>query len=126
MILIADDSKFMRSYLKQALQKQGYRNFVEATNGEEAITLYRLIKPELVLLDITMPKIDGLTALKEIMGINPEAKVIMCSALSTNANMTEALRLGASDFVVKPFFEEINKVIGKILTGGHQLESIIF
>ena len=128
MILLADDSRFMRNWLKQILQKHGYINFAEASNGEQAILMYRLLKPEIVFLDITMPKIDGLAALQQIMEINPKAKVIMCSALSTNANMTTALRLGAMDFMIKPFFDDVNKIIEKIQAtkGDRQYESLTF
>ncbi|WP_252502100.1 response regulator [Sporosarcina sp. Marseille-Q4943] len=114
MILLADDSKFMRNWLKQILQKYGHTNFAEASNGEQAVLMYRLVKPEIVFLDITMPKIDGLAALQEIMEMNSKAKVIMCSSLSTNANMKAALRLGAKDFVVKPFFNDIHKIIERL------------
>ena len=103
-ILLADDSRFMRNWLKQILQKHGYINFAEASNGEQAVLMYRLVKPEIVFLDITMPKVDGLAALQQIMEINPKAKVIMCSALSTNANRTAALRLGATGFYCQTIF----------------------
>lgn len=127
MILLADDSRFMRNWLKQILQKHGYLKFAEASNGEEAVLLYRLVKPEIVFLDITMPKIDGLEALQQIMEINPKAKVIMCSALSTEANTKAALRLGATEFIVKPFFDDVNKLMERIreTKGGLQCELFI-
>ena len=127
-ILLADDSRFMRKWLKQILQKHGYINFTEASNGEQAVLMYRLVKPEIVFLDITMPKVDGLAALQQIMEIDPKAKVIMCSALSTNANMTAALRLGALDFMVKPFFDDVNRIIERIQAtkGDCQCESYSF
>src|SRR5690625_1090014 len=114
MILIADDSKFMRIYLKQILQNQGYTKFVKAINGEQAIILYRLLKPKLVFLDITMPIFDGLTVLREIMKINPEAKIIMCSALGTREHKQTALELGAVDFVTKPNFDSIHAILKEI------------
>ena len=127
-ILLADDSRFMRNWLKQILQKHGYINFAEASNGEQAVLMYRLVNHEIVFLDITMPKIDGLAALQQIMEINPKAKVIMCSALSTNTNVTAALRLGALDFMVKPFFNDMKKIIERIqeTKGDCQYESCIF
>ncbi|MCG7344111.1 response regulator [Sporosarcina sp. ACRSL] len=126
MILLADDSRFMRNWLKQILQKHGYIKFAEASNGEEAIQMYRLVKPEIVFLDITMPHVDGLAALEQIMEINPKAKVIMCSALSTHTNRTAALRLGATEFIVKPFFDDVNKLMERIreTKGGHPYEEV--
>ncbi|MHA6252472.1 response regulator [Oceanobacillus sp. CAU 1775] len=128
MILIADDSKFMRTYLKQILHKHGFTNFVEASNGKEAIQLFNLLKPRITLLDIIMPEIDGLEALQEIKKINSEAKVIMCSSLATNENKKQAIDLGASDFVIKPFFEDLNQIISRTLAepGGDTIEYTIF
>lgn len=128
MILIADDSRFMRNILKQSLQKYGYNNFVEAKNGREAILLFKLLKPSVVLLDITMPEVDGLEALKEIKALNQDAKVIMCSAMATDANRKEALMLGAGDFVRKPFFEDLHVKVANLQAGngGDEIESIIF
>lgn len=128
MILIADDSKFMRHYLIQSLRKHGFTNFIEASNGREAVLYYILFEPSVALLDITMPEVDGLIALKEIMKVNPDAKVIMCSALATKKNREKAKMLGASDFLVKPFFEELSEKVAKLrnANGGKYIEGINF
>ena len=114
MILIADDSKFMRHYLKNLLQKQGFTRFVDAKNGEQAILLYRLLKPKITFLDITMPIIDGLSALKEIKELDPAATVIMCSSLSTLDNRTTARAYGATGFIAKPNFHALPAILEKI------------
>lgn len=106
-ILIADDSRFMRSFLKNKLQQQKQYTIVEATNGQEAIDRYKLVKPDMALLDITMPKVNGLTALKAIIEFDASATVIMCSAIGTESNTIEALSIGAADFIVKPNFDDL-------------------
>ena len=116
-ILIVDDAAFMRMMIKDNLKKAGYSDFEEAADGEEAITRYIESKPELVLLDITMPVKDGLQALKSIKHNNPQAKVIMCSAMGQEGMVVEAIKLGALDFIVKPFKPErliqtVNNVLG--------------
>lgn len=113
-VLIADDSKFMRNYIKNVLQLHGYRDILEAADGLEAIDLYRQKRPDIVILDITMPHINGLTALKKIIKFDPEAKVIMCSAIGTEANVIEALQTGAKDFITKPKFDGLIDVLKKI------------
>ncbi len=105
-VLIADDLKFIKLVLRELVEKAGFRVVGEASNGEEAVELYQDKRPDVVLLDITMPKMDGLAALKQILKIDPEAKVIMCSALGQQSLMVQALQLGAKDFIVKPFREE--------------------
>jgi two-component system chemotaxis response regulator CheY len=105
-ILIVDDAAFMRMMVKENLSKAGYSDFAEARNGKEAVERFAEEKPDLVLLDITMPVKDGLTALSEIRSIDPAAKVVMCSALGQEDMMIEAIRLGALDFIVKPFKPE--------------------
>ena len=102
-VLIVDDAAFMRKLLIDALTSGGHEVIGEAGNGIEAVALYQELKPELTTLDITMPEKDGLTALAEIMVIDPTAKVIMCSALGQEGKVLEAVKLGAKDFVVKPF-----------------------
>ncbi len=102
-ILIVDDAAFMRMMVKDNLKKAGYSEFIEAGNGEEAITAYNENKPDLVLLDITMPIMDGIQALGAIKQENPNAKVVMCSAMGQEAMVVEAIKLGALDFIVKPF-----------------------
>jgi two-component system, chemotaxis family, chemotaxis protein CheY len=102
-VLIVDDAAFMRKLLTDALVSGGHEIVGEAGNGIEAVARWQELRPELTTLDITMPEKDGLAALAEIMAIDPSAKIIMCSALGQEAKVLEAVRLGAKDFVVKPF-----------------------
>ena len=113
-ILLVDDAVFMRMKLKDILEKNGYEVVGEAQNGIEAIEKYKAEKPDLVTMDITMPEMDGVTALKEIKKIDPSAKVIMCSAMGQQSMVMDAIQAGAIDFIVKPFdndrvIESINK-----------------
>ena len=105
-VLVADDLKFIKLVLRELLEKAGFRVVGEASNGEEAVELYQEKRPDVVLMDITMPKLDGLAALKQILKFDPQAKVIMCSALGQQSLIVQALQLGAKDFIVKPFREE--------------------
>ena len=105
-ILIVDDLTFIKLVLRGLVEKAGFRVIGEASDGAEAIELYQDKRPDVVLMDLTMPKVDGLTALKEILKIDPEAKVIMCSAVGQQSLIAQALRLGAKDFIVKPFRDE--------------------
>ena len=105
-IMIVDDAAFMRMMIKENLKKTGFSDFVEAGNGEEAVSLFAKTRPDLVLLDITMPVKDGLTALQEIRESDPEARIGMCSAMGQESMVIEAVRLGALDFIVKPFKPE--------------------
>jgi two-component system chemotaxis response regulator CheY len=102
-VLVVDDAAFMRKLLTDALTSGGHEVVGEAGNGNEAVAQWQELRPELTTLDITMPEKDGLQALSEIMAIDPSAKVIMCSALGQEGKVLEAVRLGAKDFVVKPF-----------------------
>ena len=102
-ILIVDDAAFMRMMVKDNLKKAGYSDFLEAGDGEDAISKYTENRPDLVLLDITMPIKDGIQALQAIKEINPDAKVVMCSAMGQEGMVVEAIKLGALDFIVKPF-----------------------
>ena len=111
-VLIADDLKFIKLVLRELVEKAGFRVVGEASNGQEAVELYQAKRPDVVLMDITMPKMDGLAALKQILAVDPEAKVIMCSALGQQSLIVQALQLGAKDFIVKPFRED--RVIGAI------------
>ena len=116
-IMIVDDAAFMRMMIKENLKKEGFSDFVEAGNGEEAVSLFTETQPDLTLLDITMPIKDGLEALMEIMTIDPSAKVVMCSAMGQETMVIEAVKLGALDFIVKPFKPErllqtVKNVIG--------------
>lgn len=105
-ILVVDDLAFVRMMIKEILQKYGYQVVGEAANGIEAIRLYMQLKPDAVLMDITMDQMNGIDALKKIKEIDPNAVVIMCSALGQQQIIINAIKLGAKDFVVKPFKEE--------------------
>lgn len=116
-VLVVDDAAFMRMMIKDILTKNGYEVIGEAQDGQEAIEKYKELSPELVTMDITMPEKDGIAALKEIKGLNGEAKVIMCSAMGQQAMVIDAIQAGAKDFIVKPFqadrvIEAISKVMG--------------
>ncbi|MFC4025195.1 response regulator [Oceanobacillus longus] len=113
-ILIADDSKFMRNWLISILQQYGYQDIVEATDGQIALERYKHIKPDIVILDITMPNVNGLTALKRIMEFDSKAKVILCSAMGTESNVIQGLQLGAMDFIVKPNFDNLINMLEKL------------
>ncbi|WP_026906129.1 response regulator [Paucisalibacillus globulus] len=102
-ILIVDDAAFMRMMIKDILTKNGFDVVGEAQDGMQAVELYRELTPDLVTMDITMPEMDGITALKNIREINPNAKVIMCSAMGQQAMVIDAIQTGAKDFIVKPF-----------------------
>lgn len=116
-ILVADDASFMRLMIRQILARRGYTDILEAENGKVAVSLFREHKPELALLDITMPELDGLAALKEMLALEPKAKVVMCSAIAQESMVREALKLGALDFVVKPFRpEELLRTVTKYLS----------
>jgi two-component system chemotaxis response regulator CheY len=115
--MIVDDAAFMRATLKDVITKGGYQVVAEAVNGKDALEKYKVHKPDVVTMDITMPEMDGLEALRQLMGINPGAKVIMCSAIGQQANVVEAIKNGAKDFIVKPFqpdrvLEALKKVLG--------------
>ena len=102
-VMIVDDAAFMRMMLKDVLSKGGYETIIEADNGKKAVEKYKELMPDLVIMDITMPEMDGLEAVKEIMKINKDAKVIMCSAMGQQSMVVEAIQSGAKDFIVKPF-----------------------
>jgi two-component system, chemotaxis family, chemotaxis protein CheY len=102
-VLVVDDAAFMRKMVSDALAKAGHEVIGEACNGVEAVESFRALKPELTTLDITMPEKDGLAALGDIMTLDPNARVIMCSALGQESKVLESIKLGARDFVVKPF-----------------------
>ncbi|MBP1154953.1 MULTISPECIES: response regulator [unclassified Paenibacillus] len=102
-ILVVDDAAFMRVMLKDILMKGGHQIVGEAGNGVEAIEQYKKLKPDLVTMDITMPEMEGIEALKHIKQVDPMAKVIMCSAMGQQLMVVQAIQAGAQDFVVKPF-----------------------
>ena len=116
-ILICDDAAFMRMMIKDILTKNGYNVAGEAENGLKAVEKYNELKPDLVLMDITMPEMDGIQALKTIKSGDPSAMVIMCSAMGQQAMVIESIQAGPKDFIVKPFqaervLEAVKKVVG--------------
>ena len=116
-VLIVDDAAFMRMMLKDILTKNGYEVVGEAENGAKAVEKYKEVTPDLVTMDITMPEMDGIQAVKEIKKINSDAKIVMCSAMGQQAMVIEAIQAGAKDFIVKPFqadrvLEAVKKVVG--------------
>ena len=116
-ILICDDAAFMRMMIKDILSKNGYNVVGEAENGLKAVEKYSELSPDLVLMDITMPEMDGIAALKKIKANDSNACVIMCSAMGQQAMVIESIQAGAKDFIVKPFqaervIEAVKKVIG--------------
>jgi len=111
-VLVVDDLAFIKLIIRDILEKRGFQVVGEASNGIEAIELYTKIKPDVVLMDITMPRMDGIQALSKIMEVDKAAKVIMCSALGQQRLIIQAIQLGAKDFIVKPFKAE--RIIGAI------------
>jgi two-component system chemotaxis response regulator CheY len=115
-VLVVDDAAFMRKMVSDALAQGGHEVVGEAGNGVEAIARFQELKPDLMTLDITMPEKDGLSALAEIVAADPSARVVMCSALGQESKVLEAIKLGAKDFVVKPFQPaRVIEAVGKAL-----------
>ena len=102
-VLVVDDAMFMRATLKKLLTEAGFEVAGEAENGQVAVERYQELKPDVVMMDITMPEMDGLTALKEIMKIDAGAKVVMCTALGQERSVMESMQAGAKDYIIKPF-----------------------
>lgn len=102
-VLIGDDAIFMRSLLREILEQAGYEIVGEATTGAEAVERYKELRPDLMTLEVVMPDIGGIDAVREIVQFDPDARILMCSALGQQALMAEATEAGARDFVVKPF-----------------------
>ena len=111
-IMIVDDNAFMRSTIKGVLTQAGFDIAAEATDGAEAVSTYATAKPDLVTMDITMPNMDGVEALKELLKQDPAAKVVMVSAMGQESLVVEAVTAGAVDFVIKPF--EPDRVVDAI------------
>ena len=111
-ILVVDDLAFIKLIIRDTLEKKGFDVAGEASNGIEAIEMYIKLKPDIVLMDITMPRMDGIQALSKIMSLDSNAKVIMCSALGQQRLIIQSIKLGAKDFIVKPFKSE--RIIGAI------------
>src|SRR2546428_13648667 len=104
-VLIVDDAAFMRMMLKNILQKGGNEVVGEAENGAVAIEKYKSLSPDFVTMDITMPVMEGIEAVKQIKGSDPDANIIMCSAMGQQALIVQSIQAGAKDFIVKPFQE---------------------
>lgn len=113
-ILITDDALFMRVTLKNILVQNGYEVVGEAANGAESVEMYKQLRPDIVTMDITMPEMDGLTALKTIRAGDPNARIVMCTAMGQKNMVVEAIQAGAKDFIVKPFQpERVLDALGK-------------
>ncbi len=116
-ILICDDARFMRLMLSRIISKMGHEVVGEASNGEEAVKLYQTLRPDIITLDVVMPKMDGLNALRRILALDPEAKVLMVTAIGNQTMVLNAMRLGAREYVVKPFrIGEVVRAVNKLLT----------
>lgn len=116
-VLVVDDAAFMRMMVKDILTKNGYEVVGEAENGMKALEKYQELKPDLTTMDIAMPEMDGISAVKEIKKVDPNAKIVMCSAMGQQAMVIEAIQAGARDFIVKPFqpdrvLEAVRKAVG--------------
>ncbi|AKX93552.1 response regulator [Neomoorella thermoacetica] len=105
-VLIVDDAAFMRMMIKDILVKNGYEIAGEAENGQKAVAMYQELRPDVVTMDITMPEMDGIAAVKAIKQIDPQARIIMCSAMGQQLMVMEAIQAGARDFIVKPFQQD--------------------
>lgn len=116
-ILVVDDASFMRMMIKDILTKNGFEVLGEAENGLKAVEKYKELNPDLVIMDITMPEMDGIQAVKEIKKINSDAKIVMCSAMGQQAMVIEAIQAGAKDFIVKPFqADRVVDAVKKVLS----------
>ena len=116
-ILIVDDALFTRMMLRNILSQNGYSAVVEAETGAEAVWAYERWKPDLVIMDINMPEMDGMTAVRNILSLHPEARIIICSALGEKHLMMEALEAGVKDFITKPFQpDKVLEVVQKVLS----------
>jgi two-component system chemotaxis response regulator CheY len=115
-VLVVDDASFMRKRMISVLEELGHSVAGEAENGKEAIGMYLKLKPDLVLLDITMPEVSGKDALKQIIKIDKNAKIVMCSALGSEQVIAECIMAGAKAYIVKPYNkEQVDEVISKII-----------
>ena len=115
-ILLVDDAAFMRKMIKDTLTKNGYTEVFEAVDGADAVEKFSEINPDLVVMDITMPNMDGLEALKAIRAKDGSANVVMCSAMGQESMVMDAVRSGAKDFIVKPFKpDRVLKTVTSIL-----------
>ena len=115
-VLIIDDAAFMRMVIKDILTKNGYEVIGEGVDGEDGVQKYKDLKPDLTFLDIVMPKMEGIDALRAIIEHDPDAKVVMCSSIGQQSVVTDAITIGARDFIVKPFdAAKVLEVVQKVL-----------
>ncbi|GEA16678.1 MAG: two-component system, chemotaxis family, chemotaxis protein CheY [Moorella sp. (in: firmicutes)] len=115
-VLVVDDAAFMRMMIKDILLKNGYEIAGEAENGKKAVAMYQELRPDVVTMDITMPEMDGIAAVKAIKQIDPNARIIMCSAMGQQLMVMEAIQAGARDFIVKPFQQDrVLQALEKVL-----------
>ncbi|WP_214688041.1 response regulator [Exiguobacterium sp. s163] len=115
-VLVVDDAAFMRMMLRGIFEKAGHEVVGEGVNGADGIEKYDALLPDLVTMDITMPEMDGIRAVEEIVRRHPDAKVIMCSAMGQQAMVIDSIRAGAKDFLVKPFnAEKVMETVGKYI-----------
>jgi two-component system, chemotaxis family, chemotaxis protein CheY len=105
-IMVVDDTAFMRMVMRTIMEELGHEVVAEAQNGAEAVNMYHFVRPDLITMDITMPEMDGVSALRKIKTMDASAKVVMCSAMGQREMVLDAIRSGASDFVVKPIQKE--------------------
>ncbi|GFZ82338.1 response regulator [Paenibacillus marchantiophytorum] len=116
-ILVVDDAAFLRMMLKLILIEAGHEVVAEASNGLEAMTIYKQVKPDLVTMDITMPEMDGITAVRGIIDYDPTARIVMCSAVAQKKMIMESFAAGAKDFLVKPFHKDrVTETIAKVMS----------
>jgi two-component system chemotaxis response regulator CheY len=113
-VLIADDSSFMRNWLKELLDDKNYFVIAEAENGVQAVEKYKVFLPDILILDITMPLLNGIEALKQLVRFDSKANIVMCSSLGQQPFIIEATKIGAKDFIVKPHFKNLNHILDKI------------
>lgn len=116
-VLVCDDARFMRTMLRDILTQAGFEVIGEAATGTEAVERYQQLRPDLVTMDIVMPELDGIEAVRRIVDFDPLAKILICSAMGQQALVIEAIRAGARDFVVKPFqpsrvLEAVQRILG--------------
>jgi two-component system chemotaxis response regulator CheY len=120
-VLLADDALFMREMIREIIEPDGFEVIGEASDGVEAVDQFRKLQPDIVTMDIVMPRLSGIDAVEQIIQLDPSAKIVMCSALGQEALVMEALKAGASDFVVKPFKpEDVLGTLAKILEKGDE------
>ena len=117
-ILVADDASFMRQMIREIVEAEGYEVVGEASDGVEAVEQFKKLQPDVVTMDIVMPEVNGIDALKEIRSSDPDAKVVMISAIDQREPLMEALKFGAADYVVKPFEKErVEEAMHRVVAG---------